>query len=857
MCVVFQQYDVISRNPLFEMLPPNPMGMRRKWNAVFLFLVLSFALCSPLLSSASARSVHETSSYDLFPQGDLTDSSQWTVGATTSFTSQPATYTDSMVADQRITMVHQRPHNTDTLSYWGLNSPSESDNVIGAPDGLFMWSTGPVMSVQDFDVTSSNQYVITGVSVVLAFKITDALNIDSVRLSMDWSNGTEILRTWSNTGAAIDYINGTHYSYDISSVDSWTWAMLSNAKFTMDYVSVGQTDDARLELDAIGIEVTMETPWYGGEVAQATSTATGHDLPVIDLDLSFGDYNGISLSICGLESSDGQTIGSWTSEPIDVPAEQSFGRIHYVVNESGTEENVSVQYATSSDGIAFSSFAMYDGDVLPDVDYVKVRVSTDVACIVSVHIDINDPTLTIAGRIYGDASGINATLSRWTITVNDITVANLPVALGQFSHQIPIGHSLLAENTDVEVTIKTWFTWDSDGSASTTAMEVNSIDISGGYDIFYDEDPFCQLVGDQYLTEDGGGLFVPLLTRCTDDRGLPEDLVVSFVNSEPDIVDVSLDQGEVRISLQSEQSGASQISMTVSDAAGNSHTEVFNVFVESVDDQPVLNEFPAVVQVEHALETTIPFAWSDVDSAASTMTMNTNRSWVEVDLDAETLTLTAPTPGYTSVLLTLCDSTSCSERILDLHVVSLPDLEVTDLVVGDDSSGIVVESESAENGQFLKARVYVANYGYANAEMVTIRCIINGQTADIATITTLGPGEIAVAECSFQTPIGGDFLLINAIVDGGQVIDERNESNNEMEKTLTLVQPENTDQEDVASGVSTTTIYVGSLITLIVIIAGFRFLAPAKIRKYDGKDYYGVPNSPGFDEQGKVIRKVE
>ena len=99
--------------------------------------------------------------------------------------------------------------------------------------------------------------------------------------------------------------------------------------------------------------------------------------------------------------------------------------------------------------------------------------------------------------------------------------------------------------------------------------------------------------------------------------------------------------------------------------------------------------------------------------------------------------------------------------------------------------------------------------------------------------------------------------MINAMVDGGQVIDERNEANNEMEKTLTLVQPENTDQEDVASGVSTTTIYVGSLITLIVIIAGFRFLAPAKIRKYDGKDYYGVPNSPGFDEQGKVIRKVE
>ena len=816
------------------MLPLNPTYMRRKWNAVLLFLVLSLALGSPMLSTASARSVHETSTYDLFPQGDLTDASEWTVGATTSFTSQPATYTDSMVADQRITMVHQRPQNTDTLTYWGMNSPSESDNVVGAPDGLFMWSTGPVMSVQDFDVASSTQYIITGVSVVVSFKITDALNIDSVRMSMDWSNGTDILRTWSNTGGAIDYINGSQYKLDISMIDSWSWSMLSNAKFTMDYVSVGQTDDARLELDAIGIEVTMETPWYGGEVALASSRATGHALPVLGLDLSVGDYNGMSLSICGLESNDGQTIGTWTSEPIEVPADQSFGRIHYVVNESGTEGNVSVQYATSSDGVSFTEFAMYNDGVLSGVDFIQVRVSTDVACVVSVHVDINDPMITVAGRIYGDASGINATLSRWTISVNGITVANLPVELGQFSHQIPIGHTMLELNTIVDVEIKTWFTWDSDGSASTTAMEINSIDIDGGYDISYDEDPVCQLVGDQYLTEDAGGLFVPLLTRCVDDRGLPEDLSVSFVNSDADVVDVSLDQGEVRISLQSEQSGTSQITMTVSDSAGNSYTEVFNVFVESVDDQPVLNEFPALVEVEHAIESTIPFAWSDVDSASTAMTLTANRSWVEVDLEAETLTLTAPTPGYTSVLLSLCDSTSCTERVLDLHVVSLPDLEITDLVVGDDSNGVFAETGEAENGQFLKARVYVGNYGYANAEMVTVRCTMNGQTADIATIPTLGPGEIAVAECSFQTPIQGEFLVIDAIVDGGQVIDERNESNNEMEATLTLSQPVASDEVDSESSeISTGTIYAGSIVALVLIIAAFRFLAPAKIRKYE------------------------
>ena len=66
-------------------------------------------------------------------------------------------------------------------------------------------------------------------------------------------------------------------------------------------------------------------------------------------------------------------------------------------------------------------------------------------------------------------------------------------------------------------------------------------------------------------------------------------------------------------------------------------------------------------------------------------------------------------------MLTLCDSTSCSERVLDLEVVSLPDLEITDLVLGDASSGVFTEMESAENGQFLMARIYVGNYGFTSA----------------------------------------------------------------------------------------------------------------------------------------------
>ncbi len=816
------------------MLPLNVQTMRAKLTSVFLCMMFFGVLLVPTLNPASARSVHETAEYDLFPQGELTNPADWSLQATTSFTSQPATYTDTMVADQRITMVHQRPQNLDSMDYWGTNSPTESDNVVGSPDGLFAWSTGPVMSVDGFDFSASTQYVITSVDVLVAFKITDSLSIDSVRLSMDWSNGTDIMRTWSNTNGAVDHINNSAYRLSISSVDDWSWSMLSSIGLTMDYVSVGQTDDARLELDAIGIEVTMETAWYGGEVAQAVSTASGHDMPIQEIDMSQGEYNGMSLSVCGLESTDTSTIGSWTSAALQRPAEQYFGRIHFDVNESGTEGNVSVQYATSADGESFSAFAMHNTDALPMTEYLKVRVLTDTSCITSVRVDVNDPTLSIAGRIYGDGSGIDGNYSRWTLSVGGSTVANLPVSVGQFNHQIPIGAYMSPGQTELSIMVKTWFTWDSDGSASTTALEVNSIDVSGGFDIFYDEDPICQLVGDQQLSEDGGGIFVPLLTRCTDDRTDPTLLDVEFENSQPDLVDVSLNQGEVRVSLLSEQSGSAQILLTVSDEAGNSHVESFNIIVDSIDDAPVLNEFPSLVRVEHAVATPLSFIWSDVDTIPADLTISSNKTWVEVDLINSSLLITAPTPGYTSVELTLCDQTTCVDRVLDLDVRSLPDLRIESVVVGEGSAdGTFVELSEVELGSYVTTRVYVANDGFINAEMVTIRCTVNGMVGDIATITTLEPGAMSIATCEFQAPYQGQLLRIEAIVDGGEIIDEGDETNNEGSVNLILI--ESTVIDDVSSdeGISTTTIWIISILVLVAIIGGFTFFAPAKIRKYE------------------------
>ena len=76
------------------------------------------------------------------------------------------------------------------------------------------------------------------------------------------------------------------------------------------------------------------------------------------------------------------------------------------------------------------------------------------------------------------------------------------------------------------------------------------------------------------------------------------NLSVVFENSNPELVNVDLTQGDIRLSLLPEASGQAIIQTTVSDSAGNTWTETFIVNVANVDDAPLLQEFPALIPVE-------------------------------------------------------------------------------------------------------------------------------------------------------------------------------------------------------------------------------------------------------------------
>lgn len=792
-------------------------------NKVIPFGLLVLLLLAPL-SSVSSRSVHDTSTVDLFPQGDFNDAGDWTLDAYTSFSQEPALHTDTMVADSRLTMLHERPLNLDKMVFWAQSSPTDSNNSMYAPDGAYSWSSGPEMELTNFNAAGSTQYEIQEVNLVFAFAVPHALSQDSVRFSVEYNGNFSALATIAHTQSALDYMSGTYWRENITDLDTWTWNSLQNIIVTANYESVGGTDDSQLNLDAVGVEVTMQTPWYGGEVAQATAVFSSHETPLITLDLTAGESQNMGFAACGLQSSVEGTTGEWVSEIIETPPNQRIGRTHYTL-ENESLDDVVMEYSSSSDGTSFTPFESMDEHMfLPDYPYTKLRLSTIDACISEVTVDVNDPTLLLNGRIFGDLDGLDPTYSRWLLFVNDELVTNQPVELSSsLSLSFPIGAFLHDADAPIKVELKTWFTWDSQGAASTTAFEVSSIEITGGYSIAWDEDPVCVAVGDQQLTEDGGGRILPFLHRCTDDRTTNEDLQVTFTNSNPDLVTVDLSQGDVRVALMPEVSGFATITITVSDQAGNTWLETFMVSVSAVDDPPVLTEFQSVIPVQLSVPTTLDFSYADIDS--DDLSASTNRSWATIDMVQRTITLNAPTPGFHSVLVSICDQSSCTERVMDLEVMALPDLVIESIDKGD---------QPIVAGDVASVRVFVRNNGQADASLISVRCEVDTELMAIGTLPILRPGELGVVTCDWGVPEESGVVQVRAVVDRGLEIDEGDETNNEAGLAVEIL-PRQIDDDPSASGleIGDGAFYGLTALGLLAIVGAFAFLAPPKIKKLE------------------------
>ena len=788
--------------------------MRRIAMLVLIMLLLPVGI-------TEARSVHSTSTDEMFPQGDMTNASKWDIKRHLAFTAENAPqdgqYVMGMVADEHMTLGIDLPEHIDNQIIWASSTSTNSNASIGAPDGAYHFSTGPNITLGGFDVGSLTSNSIENVELVVHFNIPDALLQDKTRFSVIDGKLHNLVKTWSNTQSGLYYMN-SGWSIEITNEDNWTWNKLSNLEINLDYVSNGGPDDSQLQVDAVGLKIKMRTPWYGAERVVATSTFEFSNWPIIDLDITSGTLDSVSTAPCGLDS-DG---GTWTTDSIEKPSGQNWGRIHV---EHNGEENGTVGIEYKDNQGAWVS--IQEGTIPVVSSDLQLRFAITDTCLSKAWLDINDPKISIQGSIAGDASAMVENATRWTIVVNGLTVQNSDATqLGNFDLNIPIGHSFNSSNTELEVKIKVWYNWGNDGSPSTLTLQINNIEINGAYLIEYDEDPVCSLIGSHEMEEDGGGLILPLLSRCSDDRTSVSDLDVKFENTNTDLIEVDLTEGQIRVRLISEASGIAQITTTVTDTAGNSWSEVSTFNVANIDDKPNLEEFLGVVPVEHGYTHNISFELSDVDTLNQNLVVTTNRSWASVDMNNRKLIVDAPTPGFTSVLVTACDESNCVDRILDLEVRALAELYIEEIRIKEDITA----------GEIFEVNVFVRNSGQVKATMIGVRCTADGQSFGSGTIQLLEPGQMGSIICDMEAPQGDDSLLITAEVDRGTSIDEVDEDNNVQSTLLTIgdaIEDKSKSDDDSQISLGPNAIYIASALILVFIAIIFVALAPPKIKKLE------------------------
>ena len=795
------------------------MGEQVKRFTLVSFMI--FIMIIQAFGSVSARSVHSVSDFDLFPQGDFTNPGDWHLDSGVTFLTSNAEYTESMVADNRMTVLHSRPDNFQTLSIWSQNSESGADASTGQPDSQYNYTSGPVIELDYFDTSSFSSYELVAVSVVVAFHIPDNLEQDQVQFVMKYDGNYENLVTFVNTQGPIDYMNNTIWSNNITSLTQWSWSMIENLEFTLDYVSLGSSDDARLDVDALGIEVVVKYPWYGSEWASAESTFSGHSMPLVNVNLSSGQFDNMALSQCGLTPSISGTSGSWTSGIIQSPPSQIIGRVHYSLQDSGVDDVV-MEVSSSTDGQSFSPFTIIDNHDLINESYIKIRVTSTDSCITQIKLDLNDFSLNLNGRVFGSLDGLSASNSRWKAFVNGQEITYQPLAqLGNFNLKLPIGQYIEPTELSITVKIQAWFNWDSTGSASTTAFEISSLSIGGGYDLEWDENPVCESVGPQNFFEDGGGVLIPFLNNCNDDRTSNENLTITFDVEDDSLIFADITQGDIRLLLGEEQSGITTVTVTVSDESNNQWQDTFVVTVNSVDDPPILNEFPAVVPVELYVSSQVPFSYSDIDSIE--LTANTNRSWATINLTTGYITITAPSAGLiVPVEVNLCDQSTCVQRILDLEVQSLADLEIEDIIISQDE---VFQQD------IVPVRIYVRNSGDAEASLVSVRCQQGNELIDLQTISILQPGDLGVVTCDWQVPEDLFETNITVELDRGETIPEGNETNNIKSISVEINEKVESDSSSSSFDFSGSTVWITVIILIVLLVGMFRLLAPPKIRK--------------------------
>jgi len=277
--------------------------------------ILTGLLLLPLAGVVSSVSVHSINAIAVLPQGDFADPAGWELSSQSGYSSDPAEYTQSMVADQRLSFTHVRSQNMRSMTFWSQGSSTGHSTATSSPDGVVATSSGPEIVVSGFDFSSLEQYPLINSSLVVAFRITDGLSDDRVEFSMTWNGGAELVKTYSNTvfQGELDYLSSPYATYGLDAVEDWSWTTLTSIEVKLNYESQ-PPDDAELQIDAVGLIVSWQAPESGFDFMRAVSDFSLDDIiDYTDPELYIagtlsGSFEGLNSSLSWLRLSIDDTV---------------------------------------------------------------------------------------------------------------------------------------------------------------------------------------------------------------------------------------------------------------------------------------------------------------------------------------------------------------------------------------------------------------------------------------------------------------------------------------------------------------------------------------------------------------------
>ncbi len=764
--------------------------------SVLLVLTLFFSI---IPVSVSADTVIRSETVDLLPAGTFDDPSEWDLSTNKAYSEDPAEYSQSLVADNRLSFTHNRPANFNEITSWATVSPTGDNLSIGSPDcfkpasdpvcdndldgdsdGGYSWTKGPIIELSGFDLSQGSNYEIANVSLSVAFRVPGPLQQDSVQFIVESGSTQHLVQTYAHTMGELNHMNYNAQVYSLDAFKNWTWSELSSLTIKLDYVSVGEFDDTELQVDAAGLIVKHMQPWGTFELAQASHLVSFEDFPVIDVNLTTGSPSDLSITPCGLENS-GPTSGTWVSSPISLPHGQSWGRFHPTVNGNATWS-----YSTSGDGATWStSDSISPGELIQTSDqHVRFHTTLLDGCIQSLKVDINDPTLTIDGEIIGDVHSLVSGFASLRIAMNGEEVASHDITSNNstFTLTASIGHLLTPGGGDIEVGLSARFHWSSDGTSEDIVVHVDSMNIVGGFLIEWDRDPVCDGQMDQVFEEDGGGRLLEFLYTCSDDITPNENLVVTVTSSDTSVLEANFVNGQVRLQPMADAHGQGSVTITVMDERQNPWTDEFEFIITAVDDPPEMESLPVELTMELDEPTSIPFTYWDLDTPSNMLDVQIEPSWAifsggEITLDPNVI-------GAHVVTVSITDGVTEINQSMSVIVTQRADIWVQSIGILDQNTG----DSSVIEGNDISIDVFIRNSGNSIAQPVTIRCSVNGQTIGTPQIAMISPGGLETATCTEwnRLDIQSGEVTLEIEVDWTDDVDETNEVNNVWSTTITV-----------------------------------------------------------------------